>query len=260
MPPKSTASPKSGAATGLTPKKSYLIAYNAVSCALWATILYRTATIAGPDLLGGGAKKEGGIGATLKLNLFGEEARGYERLFGETGEFVKWAQTAAMMEIVHSLVGEFILFGGGWEEEQLDRLGMRKRSCGGLALQELEDSQLHEHKNKRAKKEHAKDLSYGYQIFMRIMLTISRRPRQRVRLHNCYASRQPLPPRLGNLRPVPFRTGKQHRILDYARRMEHHRGHQILILCLPFVWLCAWFHAVLEIQHILHSVPIGYLE
>lgn len=62
-------------------------------------------TIAGPDLLGG-AKKEGGIGATLKLNLFGEEAKGYELLFGETGEFVKWAQTAAMMEILHSLLGE----------------------------------------------------------------------------------------------------------------------------------------------------------
>lgn len=107
MPPKSKASTKSGAATGLTPKKSYLIAYNAVSCALWATILYRTATIAGPDLLGkSGSSGKSGIGATLKLDLFGEEAKGYQRLFGETGEFVKWAQTAAMMEIVHSLVGE----------------------------------------------------------------------------------------------------------------------------------------------------------
>lgn len=108
MPPKSKSSP---AATGLTPKKSYLIAYNAVSCVLWATILYRTVTIAGPDLLGG-PKKEG---------LFGKKAWGYERLFGETGEFVKWAQTAAMMEIVHSLVGEWrvffcLVFGGfGWE-------------------------------------------------------------------------------------------------------------------------------------------------
>lgn len=68
-------------------------------------------TIAGPDLLGG-PKKEG---------LFGKKAWGYERLFGETGEFVKWAQTAAMMEIVHSLVGEWrvffcLVFGGfGWE-------------------------------------------------------------------------------------------------------------------------------------------------
>ncbi|KAE9972166.1 hypothetical protein BLS_004168 [Venturia inaequalis] len=104
MPPKSKSSSKSSPATGMTPKKSYLIAYNAISCALWATILYRTILIVGPDLLGGG-KKEEGIGASLKLNIFGEEAKGYEMLFGETGEFVKWAQTAAMMEILHSLFG-----------------------------------------------------------------------------------------------------------------------------------------------------------
>jgi very-long-chain (3R)-3-hydroxyacyl-CoA dehydratase len=61
--------------------KAYLIAYNAVSCGLWATILYRTVTIAGTE---------------------GK----YAQLFGETGEFVKWAQTAAMMEIVHSVLGE----------------------------------------------------------------------------------------------------------------------------------------------------------
>lgn len=131
MPPKSKATPRSSHATALAPKKSYLIAYNAVSCALWATILYRTVTIAGPDLLGG-AKKEAGLGATLRLNLFGEEAKGYEVLYGETGEFVKWAQTAAMMEIVHSLVGEFsVSFAGGWQwrgwaRERQTRMG----KCG----------------------------------------------------------------------------------------------------------------------------------
>lgn len=92
------------------------------------------------------------------------------------------------------------------------------------------------------------------------MLTIQRRTRQRIRLHYRNASRQPFPPRLGYLRPVSFRTGKQCCILDYARRMEHHRGHQILILCLPFDWIRTWLHAVFAIQHLLHSVPVGYLE
>jgi hypothetical protein len=61
--------------------KAYLTAYNAVSCGLWATILYRTVTIVG---------KDGNWGV----------------LFEQTGEFVTWAQTAAIMEIAHSVLGK----------------------------------------------------------------------------------------------------------------------------------------------------------
>jgi hypothetical protein len=83
MPSNSKPRPAKPAASSAN--KAYLTLYNAVSCGLWATILYRTITIVGT---------EGNYGA----------------LFGETGEFVKWAQSAAMMEIVHSLLGESFLF------------------------------------------------------------------------------------------------------------------------------------------------------
>jgi hypothetical protein len=79
------------------------------------------------------------------------------------------------------------------------------------------------------------------------MLTPQCRTRKRIHLHNGNASRQPLPPRMGNLRPVPLRTSKQRRVLYYAHRMEHHRSYQILILCLPVDWLCAWLYAILEV-------------
>ena len=59
--------------------KIYLVMYNALSAQLWAVILVRVVTI-------------------LTLHGYGET---YDRL----GEWVKWTQTLAVLEIVHSLVG-----------------------------------------------------------------------------------------------------------------------------------------------------------
>lgn len=79
-------SSKSSKPPASSANKAYLTAYNAVSCGLWATVLYRTVAILG---------KDGNWGS----------------LFRETGEFVKWTQTAAMMEIAHSVLGEWTVFG-----------------------------------------------------------------------------------------------------------------------------------------------------
>lgn len=62
-------------------KTGYLILYNAVSAALWLTVLVRTvaASVNGAD--------------------------GYTSVYSTTGEFCKWTQTLAGMEVLHSLLG-----------------------------------------------------------------------------------------------------------------------------------------------------------
>ena len=62
-------------------KNAYLILYNAVSASLWLVVLLRTAG----TILGGGD--------------------GYTAVFDTTGEFCKWTQTLAGMEVLHSLFG-----------------------------------------------------------------------------------------------------------------------------------------------------------
>lgn len=60
-------------------KTAYLILYNAVSAAAWSVVLARTAgTLAG---------------------------EGYSHVFPAVGEWTKWTQTVAALEIMHSLLG-----------------------------------------------------------------------------------------------------------------------------------------------------------
>lgn len=61
----------------------YLILYNFVSAILWASVLGRTVAIAG---------------------LYG-----WRNVFLGNDEFTRWVQTAAGMEVLHSLVGAYIL-------------------------------------------------------------------------------------------------------------------------------------------------------
>jgi hypothetical protein len=73
-------------------KKLYLTLYNAVSCGLWAVILARVVSVLVENYT-----KEPFLG-TVKRK---------ENAWYETGEFVKWVQTGALLEVVHSLVGEW---------------------------------------------------------------------------------------------------------------------------------------------------------
>lgn len=76
-------------------KRTYLVAYNALSAALWAVVLVRTAQ-------------------TLPT-------AGPEAVYPAVGEWTKWTQTLAGLEIVHSVLGSFVsrflpslfLFSGG---------------------------------------------------------------------------------------------------------------------------------------------------
>ena len=64
----------------LTVRSRYLILYNTLSAILWAIILTRTTRI----LLTGGKS---------------------QNVFNQVGEFTRWTQTLAMLEILHSLTG-----------------------------------------------------------------------------------------------------------------------------------------------------------
>jgi very-long-chain (3R)-3-hydroxyacyl-CoA dehydratase len=66
-------------------KTGYLVLYNAVSTILWATILGRV--------------------------LLVSSVHGTKYVFPAVGEFAKWTQTLALLEVVHAAVGKFwILF------------------------------------------------------------------------------------------------------------------------------------------------------
>lgn len=60
-------------------KTAYLVLYNAVSAAAWSVVLFRTA-------------------AALA-------APGYTGVFPAVGEWTKWTQTLAALEVLHSLLG-----------------------------------------------------------------------------------------------------------------------------------------------------------
>lgn len=62
-------------------KANYLVAYNTLSSALWAVVLVRT----------------------ILINI----REGPEKVYEGVGDYTKWTQTLAAMEIVHALAGKF---------------------------------------------------------------------------------------------------------------------------------------------------------
>lgn len=73
---------KSGPKPMSSAKRTYLVAYNALSAALWSVVLVRTAQ-------------------TLS-------AQGPAAVYPAVGVWTKWTQTLAGLEIVHSVLGAFL--------------------------------------------------------------------------------------------------------------------------------------------------------
>lgn len=86
-------------------KNAYLLAYNAVSAALWAGVLYQTATIGGNEVVN--AQKAGaffGRGDWLTATQRGlSSAKVYDNL----EQYTRLVQSLAGLEVLHSLVGMF---------------------------------------------------------------------------------------------------------------------------------------------------------
>lgn len=80
MPPKQQSGNKPRAPPSPV-KTGYLVLYNALSACAWASVLSRTVK----SILDGGA----------------------DSVFDQNGEFTKWVQTGALLEVLHSLFGKF---------------------------------------------------------------------------------------------------------------------------------------------------------
>lgn len=83
-------------------KNTYLLAYNAVSAALWAGVLYKTVTIGTHEIQT--ARKAGSF---FGRNDLQSAAAGLAsgKVFGELEEYTRLVQSLAGLEVLHSLVG-----------------------------------------------------------------------------------------------------------------------------------------------------------
>jgi len=86
-------------------KTGYLVLYNAVSTILWATILGRVLLVA--------------------------NVHGTKMVFPAVGEFAKWTQTLALLEVVHAAVGEFGSFFGVVRGKEIEETNWEDEIYGG---------------------------------------------------------------------------------------------------------------------------------
>lgn len=108
MPPKqSSATPRDQRPPKSSPiKNTYLLAYNAVSAALWAGVLYKTVTISAHEV--DVARKAGSFfGRSEVQSAVAGLASG--KVFQELDEYTRMVQSLAGLEVLHSLIGESLL-------------------------------------------------------------------------------------------------------------------------------------------------------
>jgi very-long-chain (3R)-3-hydroxyacyl-CoA dehydratase len=86
-------------------KNAYLLAYNALSAALWASVLYQTITIGSHEVAN--ARKAGVLFGGGKQGVLGDVKRGLSsgKVYGELEAYTRGVQTVAGMEVLHSLFG-----------------------------------------------------------------------------------------------------------------------------------------------------------
>lgn len=84
-------------------KNAYLLAYNAISAALWAGVLAQTVTIGGQEIMN--AQKAGSFFGSD--NWFTAATRGLAsgKVYDNLETYTRTVQTLAGMEVLHSLFG-----------------------------------------------------------------------------------------------------------------------------------------------------------
>jgi very-long-chain (3R)-3-hydroxyacyl-CoA dehydratase len=103
MPPKPSTTPRKPLPPSSPIKNTYLVAYNALSAALWAGVLYKTVAIGSHEVLAASksgwiSTGEGPLGALQKGLGSGAVYDGLE-------EYTRITQTLAGLEVLHSLFG-----------------------------------------------------------------------------------------------------------------------------------------------------------
>ncbi|KAJ4362581.1 hypothetical protein N0V83_010675 [Neocucurbitaria cava] len=107
MPPKqstSTTTRKAKPTASPSPvKNTYLLAYNAVSAALWAGVLYKTVTIGAHEV---STTQKSGVLFSGNSGLNGVlKGLGSGRVYGQLENYTRWTQSLAALEVLHSLLG-----------------------------------------------------------------------------------------------------------------------------------------------------------
>jgi very-long-chain (3R)-3-hydroxyacyl-CoA dehydratase len=115
MPPKESSSASKPRPSSPV-KNSYLLAYNALSAALWAGVLYKTVTIGATEVQT--ARKAGSFFGRDELNNVAA-GLGSGKVFKELETYTRLTQSLAGLEVLHSLVGKlpppYLLQGrGSW--------------------------------------------------------------------------------------------------------------------------------------------------
>ncbi|KAJ4320726.1 hypothetical protein N0V94_003256 [Neodidymelliopsis sp. IMI 364377] len=83
-------------------KNAYLLAYNAVSAALWAGVLYKTVTIGAHEVQT--ARKAGSFFGRSDFNSV-VTGLGSGKVFSELEQYTRLVQSLAGLEVLHSLIG-----------------------------------------------------------------------------------------------------------------------------------------------------------
>ncbi|KAF2126415.1 PTPLA-domain-containing protein [Dothidotthia symphoricarpi CBS 119687] len=105
MPPKPAPTPPPKSKPQPSPvKNAYLLAYNAVSAALWAGVLYKTLSIGGAEVLRAGESNALGLGGSNGLEQV-KKGLGSGVVYGSLEEYTRLVQSLAGLEVLHSLFG-----------------------------------------------------------------------------------------------------------------------------------------------------------
>lgn len=88
------------------PKNVYLLAYNAVSAALWAGVLYQTATIGATEVVN--AQKAGAFFGKGDWITATQRGLSSAKVYDNLEQYTRFVQSLAGLEVLHSLFGMFV--------------------------------------------------------------------------------------------------------------------------------------------------------
>jgi very-long-chain (3R)-3-hydroxyacyl-CoA dehydratase len=86
-------------------KNTYLLAYNALSAALWAGVLYKTVTI-GTNEVSAASKNGWFTSGEPPLGAL-QKGLGSGKVYDELEEYTRLTQSLAGLEVLHSILGKY---------------------------------------------------------------------------------------------------------------------------------------------------------
>ncbi len=185
--------------------KEYLTAYNSICALLWLSVFGRVVVI-------------------LPIT-------GVESIYEAAGDFTKWTQTVAVLEILHSAFGTWLY----------TLLSPRATPVFGSISPEGV-------------------VLPGSTFTIMVGLTSQSRPRPLPPPYDDLASRLAHPPGLGRRQPIPGRDFHLPVLQQHAHRLVRNGGRSVQLLRPQPAGLRPGFHDVVAVQHVLRPVSGRYHE